>query len=71
MGTLEILDCYSRGEMGRRQALAALRMGERDYCHLLRLLGEAELPIPTAAEEELQRQANLLAAILGTPDCII
>ncbi|WP_151639013.1 hypothetical protein [Noviherbaspirillum aerium] len=68
MGTLDILERYSRGAMGRRQALAALRMGERDCPCLLRLLGGAGLPIPTAAEDELRHLASLLAAILETPD---
>jgi hypothetical protein len=62
--TLEVLQLYSAGAMSRRQALHALRMSSFDYTHLLRLLGEAGLPIPTIPADELERQANLVASLL-------
>lgn len=50
--TLLTLRHYSEGRITRRQALQALRFEQRDYHHLLRLLGEAGLPIPIHPDSE-------------------
>lgn len=45
-GMLAVLKRYSEGGLTRKEALEALRCEPRHYPHLLRLLGQAGLPLP-------------------------
>jgi hypothetical protein len=51
-----ILLAYSRGRIGQRDAVDALEM--RDSTELLVALGDANLPMPMPAEDEIERQAD-------------
>jgi len=46
---------YSQGRLSRNESIRAL--GLRDYSELLIALGEADLPMPSAASDDIENQA--------------
>lgn len=48
---------YSEGRLSRRETIRL--MGLRDYAELLVRLGEADLPVPRPAPDEVENQAIL------------
>lgn len=54
---------FSKGLITKEEAVE--KLGFRDYAELLIALGEVDLPIFTLPEEELEKQANLLAELLS------
>jgi hypothetical protein len=53
---------FSKGLITKEEAIE--KLGLRDYAELLVALGDADLPLFSLADEEVEKQANLLAEIL-------
>jgi hypothetical protein len=58
---VESLAAYSRGELGRDDAIRAV--GVRDYAGLLVALGDAGLPMPTLPAEEIEAQVETFVSL--------
>lgn len=57
------LGLFSNGLITKEEAVE--KLGLRDYAQLLVALGDADLPLFTLPEEELEKQANLLVELLS------
>lgn len=56
---------FSRNMITKEQAIKAI--GVRDYADLLIALGNADLPLPSLSEEELEKQADIFVEIFMQP----
>ena len=52
---------YSQGRLARNEAIRLL--GLRDYAELLVALGDADLPMPLPAHQEIERQVATFAKL--------
>ena len=52
---------FSQGKMTKEAAME--KLGLRDYAGLLVALGDADLPLPALPDDELDRQADVFAAL--------
>ncbi|QPK62538.1 hypothetical protein IVG45_17035 [Methylomonas sp. LL1] len=54
---------FSQGLITKEQAIE--KLGLRDYAELLVAMGEADLPLFTLPDDELEKHANLLVELLS------
>lgn len=53
---------YSRGQIGRQVAIQRLRL--RDYAELLVAPRDAELPMPRASEEQIDKEVETFRMLM-------